>query len=120
MGGGSTGSPSGGNATPTPIDSPGRATPANVRPFWFQQAPNDRSDIAPHRRPELPRLPGTTLPLINHSVASQGQMWTMLMQMIPSADAIGQTECKASSAMGARTFVTPVAFAHAATLSRAS
>ena len=42
------------------------------------------------------------------------------MQMIPSADAIGQTECKASRAMGARTFVTPVAFTHAATLSRAS
>ena len=59
-------------------------------------------------------------PLINPSVASQGEMWTMLMQMIPSADAIGQTGLEASSAMGARTFVTPVAFAHAATLSRAS
>jgi hypothetical protein len=55
-------------------------------------------------------------PLINPSVASQGEMWTILMQMIPSADAIGQTECKASRAMGARTFVTPVAFTHAATL----
>jgi hypothetical protein len=30
--------------------------------------------------------------LINPSVASQGEMWTMLMQMIPSADAIGQLE----------------------------
>jgi hypothetical protein len=45
-------------------------------------------------------------PLINPSVAFHGEMWTMLMQMIPSADAIGQTECDASSAMGARTFVT--------------
>ena len=34
----------------------------------------------------------------------------MLMQIIPSADAIGQTECKASRAMDARTFVAPVAF----------
>jgi hypothetical protein len=34
----------------------------------------------------------------------------MLMQMIPSADAIGQTECDASRVMGARTFVTRVAF----------
>src|ERR1700733_13693918 len=41
-------------------------------------------------------------PLINPSVASQGEMWTMLMQMIPSADAIGQTGLEASSAMGAR------------------
>ena len=49
-------------------------------------------------------------PLINPTVASQGEMWIMLMQIIPSADAIGQTECKASRAMGARTFVTPVAF----------
>ena len=42
------------------------------------------------------------------------------MQMIPSADAIGQTECDVSSAIGARTFVTPVAFTQAATLSLAS
>ena len=42
------------------------------------------------------------------------------MQMIPSADAIGQTECDASSAMGTRTFVTRVAFIQAATLKRAS
>ena len=42
------------------------------------------------------------------------------MQMIPSADAIGQTECDASRSMGARTFVTRVAFTHAAILSRAS
>ena len=49
-------------------------------------------------------------PLINPTVASQGEMWIMLMQIIPSADAIGQTECKASRAMGARTFVTSVAF----------
>jgi hypothetical protein len=48
--------------------------------------------------------------LINPSVASQGEMWTMLMQMIPSAYAIGQTECDASKAMGARTFVTRLAF----------
>jgi retron-type reverse transcriptase len=32
------------------------------------------------------------------------------MQMIPSAYAIGQTECDASRAMGARTFVTRLAF----------
>jgi hypothetical protein len=31
-------------------------------------------------------------PLINPSVASQGEMWIMLMQMIPSTDAIGQLE----------------------------
>ena len=59
-------------------------------------------------------------PLISPSVASHGEMWTMLMQMIPSADAIGQSECDVSRAMGARTFVTPVAFTQAATLSRAS
>jgi hypothetical protein len=29
-------------------------------------------------------------PLINPTVASQGEMWVMLMQIIPSADAIGQ------------------------------
>ena len=28
-------------------------------------------------------------------------MWTMLMQRIPSADAIAQTDCDASRAMGA-------------------
>ena len=58
--------------------------------------------------------------MINPSVASQGEMWTMLMQMIPSADAIGQTECDAPRAMGARTFVTPVAFTQAPILDRAS
>ena len=42
------------------------------------------------------------------------------MQMIPSADAIGQTECDASRARGAHTFVTRVAFIQPATLSRAS
>jgi hypothetical protein len=47
-------------------------------------------------------------------------MWTILMQMIPSADAIGQTDFDASTAMGACTFVTPVALTHAATLSRAA
>ena len=59
-------------------------------------------------------------PLINPSVASQGEMWIMLMQMIPSADAIGQNDCEASRTMGARTLVTRVAFTHAATLSSAS
>ena len=44
----------------------------------------------------------------------------MLMQMIPSAEAIGQIDCDASKAKGARTFVTCVAFTHEATLSRAS
>jgi hypothetical protein len=44
----------------------------------------------------------------------------MLMQMIPSADAIGQSESIASKATGVRTFVTPVAFTHAAMLRRAS
>ena len=58
--------------------------------------------------------------MINPTVASHGEMWTMLMQMIPSADPIGQTECDASRAIGARTFVTRVAFTQAATLSRAS
>jgi hypothetical protein len=58
--------------------------------------------------------------LINPSVACHGEMWTMLMQMIPSADASGQSGLDASSTMGARAFVTPVAFTHAATLSRAS
>ena len=43
----------------------------------------------------------------------------MLMQMIPSAEAIGQNDCEASRTIGARTFVTCVAFTHAATLSRA-
>ena len=62
----------------------------------------------------------TPTPLISPTVASHGEMWTMLMQMIPSADAIGQTECDASRAIGARTFVTSVAFTHAATLSWAS
>jgi hypothetical protein len=41
----------------------------------------------------------------------------MLMQISPSADAIGQTGLDASSAMGGRTFVTPAAFIQAATLS---
>ena len=44
----------------------------------------------------------------------------MLMQMIPSAEAIGQGDCEASSTIGARTFVTCASFTHAATLSRAS
>ena len=44
----------------------------------------------------------------------------MLMQMIPSADTIGQTACDASNAMCARTFLTVAAFAQPATLSRAS
>jgi hypothetical protein len=57
---------------------------------------------------------------INPRVASQGEMWTMLMQMTPSADAIGQTERDASREMGARTFATPVAFTQAAILSGAS
>jgi hypothetical protein len=34
----------------------------------------------------------------------------MLVQMLPSADAIGQTDCDGSRAMGARTLVTRVAF----------
>ena len=37
-------------------------------------------------------------------------MWTMLMQMIPSAVAIGQGDCETSRTRGARTFVAPVAF----------
>ena len=59
-------------------------------------------------------------PLINPSVAPQGEMWTMLMQMIPSAEVIGQGDREASKTMGARTLVTRVAFTHAATLSSAS
>ena len=54
-------------------------------------------------------------PRINPSVVSQGEMWTMLMQMIPSAEAIGQGDCEASKTIGARTLVTRVAFAHAMT-----
>ena len=59
-------------------------------------------------------------PLINPTVASQGEMWTMLMQMIPSAEAIGQIDCEASRTRGARTFVTFVAFVHAEILRKAS
>jgi hypothetical protein len=44
----------------------------------------------------------------------------MLMQMMPSAEAIGQDDREASRTIGARTFVTSAAFIHAATLSRAS
>jgi hypothetical protein len=55
--------------------------------------------------------------LINPVVASQGEMWTMLIQMIPSAEAIGQGDCEASKTIiGGRTFVTHVAFTHAAAL----
>ena len=43
-------------------------------------------------------------PLINPSVASQGEMWTMLMRRIPSADGSGQADFDASRAMGALTF----------------
>jgi hypothetical protein len=81
--------------------------------------PDDRSDIAPSAT-RASTFAGNGAPLINPSVACQGEMWTMLMQMIPSADAIGQSGLDASSTMGARAFVTPVAFTHAATLSRAS
>ena len=42
------------------------------------------------------------------------------MQMIPSAEAIGQGDCEASKTIGARTLVTRVAFTHAATLCNAS
>ena len=31
-------------------------------------------------------------PLINPSVTSQGEMWAMLMQVIPSAEVIGQND----------------------------
>ena len=47
-------------------------------------------------------------------------MWTMLTQMIPSAEAIGQGDCEASRTIGARTFVTCASFTQAATLSRAA
>ena len=73
-----------------------------------------------HRDRAAKKKKNATTPLISPTVASHGEMWTMLMQMIPSADAIGQTECDASRAIGARTFVTSVAFTHAATLSWAS
>ena len=59
-------------------------------------------------------------PLTNPTVASQGETWIMLMQMILSAEAIGQTGLNASSAIGARTFLTPVAFSQAAALSWAT
>ena len=57
--------------------------------------------------------------MIKPTVASQGEM-TMLIQMTPSAEAIGQGDCKASRTIGVRTFVTCASFTHAATLSRAS
>jgi hypothetical protein len=44
----------------------------------------------------------------------------MLTQMIPSADAIGQTGSDTSRAMGACKFSMPAALAHAAILNRAS
>ena len=44
----------------------------------------------------------------------------MLMQMMPSAEAIGQGDWEASRTIGARTFVTCASFTHAATLSRAA
>jgi hypothetical protein len=55
---------------------------------------------------------------INPSVASQGEMWIMLMQIIPSADAIGQTGLDASG-RSVRTFLTPTPPGQAAILSRA-
>ena len=42
------------------------------------------------------------------------------MQMIPSAEAIGQGDREASKTTGARTLVTRVAFTHATTLCNAS
>ena len=42
------------------------------------------------------------------------------MQMIPSAEATGHGDCEASKTTGERTFVTRVAFTHAATLCSAS
>ena len=44
----------------------------------------------------------------------------MLMQMMRPTEAIGQRGCEASRTIGARTFVTPVSFTHAATLCKAS
>jgi hypothetical protein len=44
----------------------------------------------------------------------------MLIQMIPSAEAIGQGGWEASRRSAANTFVTHVAFTHANTLSKAS
>jgi hypothetical protein len=45
---------------------------------------------------------------------------TMLMQMIPSADAIGQTECDTFRATGAHTLETLATFTQAAMLWRTS
>jgi hypothetical protein len=47
--------------------------------------------------------------MIKPTVASQGEM-TMLIQMTPSAEAIGQGDCEASRTIGARTFVTCTPF----------
>jgi hypothetical protein len=47
-------------------------------------------------------------------------MWTMLMQMMPSAEAIGQGDREASRTIGVRTFVTCAAFTHAEILRKAS
>jgi hypothetical protein len=77
--------------------------------------------VCTDRRDRTVTLEGVSRrPLDQSQRRPQGEMWTMLMQMIPSADAIGQTECDASRARGAHTFVTRVAFIQPATLSRAS
>src|SRR5271170_2293683 len=47
-------------------------------------------------------------------------MWIMLMQIIPSAEAIGQGDCETSRTIGARALVTREAFTHAAILCNAS
>jgi hypothetical protein len=44
----------------------------------------------------------------------------MLMQIIPSAEAIGQGDCETSRIIGARALVTREAFTHAAILCNAS
>jgi len=44
----------------------------------------------------------------------------MLMQMIPSAEAVGQGDCEASRTIGARTFAMSAASTHAETLRKAS
>ena len=58
----------------------------------------------------------------SYSRSPQGEMWIMLTQMIPGQPTpIGQNGMQRGvQGRGARTFVTPVAFTHAATLSRAS
>jgi hypothetical protein len=98
---------------------PAQTKHRNGPPLWGP-CKGVRRACRPQWTIEIERCRRWEAPLINPSVASHGEMWTMLMQMIPSAEAIGQGNREASKTIGARTFVTRVAFTHAATLCSAS